>query len=200
MTELVLLAAAVLVAPGARTARLRLAEMSGRPSRRLSGKQLITAKRWRRSRTPAPDPLQLAMSWDLLGACLRAGLPVPAAVRVVADRVPGDGGKALRTTADLLALGADAEDAWAPAASVPATAPLARGARRTARSGTELATVAAALADEVRTSATDTAEARAQRAGVLIAGPLGLCFLPAFVCLGVVPVVAGLAGRLGLSG
>ncbi len=26
---------------------------------------------------------------------------------------------------------------------------------------------------------------------VLIAGPLGLCFLPAFVCLGIVPVVAG---------
>ncbi|HTY29142.1 MAG TPA: type II secretion system F family protein, partial [Mycobacterium sp.] len=26
-----------------------------------------------------------------------------------------------------------------------------------------------------------------------IAGPLGLCFLPAFVCLGIVPVVAGLA-------
>jgi hypothetical protein len=33
----------------------------------------------------------------------------------------------------------------------------------------------------------------------LIAGPLGLCFLPAFVCLGVVPVIAGLAGSLGLS-
>ena len=29
---------------------------------------------------------------------------------------------------------------------------------------------------------------------MLIAGPLGLCFLPAFVCLGIVPVVAGLAG------
>ncbi len=34
------------------------------------------------------------------------------------------------------------------------------------------------------------------RAGVLIAGPLGLCFLPAFVLLGVVPVVAGLAGEV----
>ncbi len=36
----------------------------------------------------------------------------------------------------------------------------------------------------------------AERAGVLIAGPLGLCFLPAFLCLGIVPVVLGLAGRL----
>jgi hypothetical protein len=31
---------------------------------------------------------------------------------------------------------------------------------------------------------------------VLISGPLGLCFLPAFVCLGIVPVIAGLAGRV----
>ncbi|MGZ4553670.1 MAG: type II secretion system F family protein, partial [Mycobacteriaceae bacterium] len=28
------------------------------------------------------------------------------------------------------------------------------------------------------------------------AGPLGLCFLPAFMCLGVAPVVLGLAGPL----
>ena len=33
----------------------------------------------------------------------------------------------------------------------------------------------------------------AGRASVLIAGPLGLCYLPAFLCLGIVPVVAGLA-------
>ncbi len=42
--------------------------------------------------------------------------------------------------------------------------------------------------------------AAAERAGVLIAGPLGLCFLPAFVCLGIVPVVAGLAGDVLRSG
>ena len=34
----------------------------------------------------------------------------------------------------------------------------------------------------------------------LIAGPLGLCFLPAFVCLGIIPVVAGLAGDVLQSG
>jgi hypothetical protein len=33
-----------------------------------------------------------------------------------------------------------------------------------------------------------------RRAGVLAAAPLGLCFLPAFVLVGVVPVVTGLAG------
>ena len=38
------------------------------------------------------------------------------------------------------------------------------------------------------------AGAAAQRASVLIAGPLGLCYLPTFLWLGIVPVVAGLAG------
>jgi len=38
------------------------------------------------------------------------------------------------------------------------------------------------------------AGAAAQRASVLIVGPLGLSHLPTFLCLGIVPVVAGLAG------
>jgi Flp pilus assembly protein TadB len=158
------------------------------------------ARRLLREPKPAVDPLRLAAGWDLLAACLRAGLPVPTAVRAIADRIPGDGGAALRATADLLTLGADPAEAWRPVANVPQTAALARSARRTARSGTELAAVALALATEVRVSANDVSEARAQRAGVLIAGPLGLCFLPAFMFLGIAPVIAGLAGRLGLTG
>ncbi len=142
------------------------------------------------------DPLMLASSWDLLAACLRGGLPVPSAVAAIAAEVPGDAGPALRHTAELIALGADPVEAWAPALAHPDTARLARGARRTARSGAALAGVAENLASEVRAAADDLAEARAQRAAVAVTGPLGLCFLPAFICLGVVPVVIGLATRL----
>jgi pilus assembly protein TadC len=56
------------------------------------------------------------------------------------------------------------------------------------------------LADRSRHSAADSATAAAERASVLIAAPLGLCYLPAFVCLGIVPVVAGLAGDVLGSG
>lgn len=146
----------------------------------------------------ADDQLGLAASWDLLAACLRAGLPVPTAVLAVADQLPRETRDVLRATADLLALGAGPVAAWEPALDHPATAELARGARRTARSGTALAGVAAGLAATIRQTAGDAAEARAQRAGVLITGPLGLCFLPAFVCLGIVPVVAGLAAQLSI--
>jgi pilus assembly protein TadC len=142
------------------------------------------------------DPLLLASGWDLLAACLRGGLAVPDAVRAIAGGVPGETANTLRRTAELIALGADPVTAWAPALRHPATAELARGARRTARSGAALAGVAEALAADVRANAGELAEARAQRAAVAVTGPLGLCFLPAFLCLGVVPVVIGLATRL----
>ncbi|OLF15844.1 type II secretion system F family protein [Actinophytocola xanthii] len=151
-----------------------------------------------RTRDPTPDPLTLAAAWDLLAACLRAGLPVATAVAAVVGGLPPEVAQALRATADRLAMGADPVDAWAPALACPPTAPLARAARHTARSGAALADVVATLATTVRDGAGDTAEARAQRASVVIAAPLGLCFLPAFVCLGIAPVIAGLADHLSL--
>jgi hypothetical protein len=39
-------------------------------------------------------------------------------------------------------------------------------------------------------------EAAVRRAGVWVLAPLGLCFLPAFVCLGVAPLVLGIAGTV----
>ncbi len=77
---------------------------------------------------------------------------------------------------------------------------LLRLARRSASSGAALAQGVSELADQSRHEAADAASAAAERASVLIAGPLGLCYLPAFVCLGIVPVVAGLAGDVLGSG
>ncbi|MGX7825744.1 type II secretion system F family protein [Actinokineospora sp. 24-640] len=150
----------------------------------------------RRERAPTGGGLATAAGFDLLAACLAAGMPVPTAVRAAADHFPPHITTALRDTADLLALGADAGAAWAPALACADTAALARGARRSARSGTALAELSRGLAVRVRDQAVDAAEARAQRAAVLITGPLGLCFLPAFLCLGVAPVVVGLATNL----
>ena len=52
----------------------------------------------------------------------------------------------------------------------------------------------AALADDLRADRAVAAEAAAQRAGVLIVLPLGLCFLPAFLLAGLVPVVVAVLG------
>ncbi|MBB5153989.1 type II secretion system F family protein [Saccharopolyspora phatthalungensis] len=159
----------------------------------------FAARRWsalagrRRDRT---DPLVLAAGWDLLAAGMRAGLPVPVIVRAVADELTGAARRTLREVADHLALGSDAVTGWEPALRNPDTAELARAARRTARTGSALADVAADIAIQARAVVAEQAQARAQRATVWISVPLGLCFLPAFLCLGVLPVVVGMVHRI----
>lgn len=169
-----LLAIAVIVAPMPRRAIDRLRPREHDPPRN--------------EERPA-GPFERAAAWDLLAACLKAGLPVPTAIEAVAM-------KELSRVADLLRLGADPVTAWASALERPETAALARAARRTARSGAALARQAVELAGRTRAEATDEAEAKAQKAAVAVAAPLALCFLPAFLCLGVVPVVLGLADRI----
>ncbi|WP_067718614.1 type II secretion system F family protein [Nocardia yamanashiensis] len=152
-----------------------------------------------RSARPAHDPLAGAGALDLFAACLRSGLPAATAAAAVAPAAPEPLRSVLRRAADLLSLGADPVAAWEQAAAGRAdetAAALARMARRSARSGAGLAAAVTELAERKRAEAEDAAAARAERAGVLVAGPLGLCFLPAFVCLGIVPVVIGLAGRV----
>lgn len=182
---------------------LACAVVVGGPSGVLAG--LVTAAcvypaarralRTRREDRPA-DPLELAGAWNLLAACLRAGMSMPVALRAVAEGMSAPAGPALRNTAELIALGADPEQAWQPAMNCDATVRLARAARRSGHSGAALAESLTELAEAVRAGARERSEARAQRAGVLIAGPLGLCFLPAFLAIGVVPVVIGLAQGL----
>jgi pilus assembly protein TadC len=140
--------------------------------------------------------LELAAAWELLAACLQAGLPMAVALRAVAARLAAPAGLALRRTAELLVLGASPTQAWQPALECPATARLARSAQRSGRGGGALADFLIRLAGQLRADAQEQSEARAQRAGVLIAAPLGLCFLPAFLAIGVAPVLIGLAGGL----
>lgn len=153
-------------------------------------------------RAPGHDELATAGALDLLGACLRSGMAVSSAAAAVAASAPAELAAVLRRAADLLALGAEPGQAWGrPGAAVDEhSAAFLRMARRSADSGTALAQRTEELAAQLRAEAADRATARAERASVLIAGPLGLCFLPAFVCLGVAPVVAGLAGDVLQSG
>ncbi|OBH24267.1 hypothetical protein A5692_05325 [Mycobacterium sp. E342] len=152
------------------------------------------------------DPLAVASCFDVLAVCLGAGMAVATAASAAASCAPPELARVLRRAADLLALGADPVAAWTVTAGPradPADAQveaLLRLARRSAASGAALAEGVAELADQSRHNAAHAATATAERAGVLIAGPLGLCFLPAFVCLGIVPVVAGLASRVLQSG
>lgn len=138
--------------------------------------------------------LDTAWTLDLLAGCLRAGLPTASALAAVAQTV--DEGTAEPLMATSARLGLWAPDPWEPMAATVQFAEAAALARRSGSSGAPLAQGFADLAERARADVADQAEATAQRAGVLISAPLGLCFLPAFVFLGLVPVIVGLAGPM----
>jgi pilus assembly protein TadC len=187
----VLLALAVVV--GGRAGHLRL---------RAVAAASVGSRRARLEKVGDGDPLAAASAFDVLAACLSAGMAVSEAAGATAMSAPPGLAVVLRRAADMLVLGADPVTAWSnPGAPLDRHAEaLLRLARRSAESGTALAAGVAELAAQSRADATDVARATAERAGVLIAVPLGACYLPAFLCLGIVPVVAGLAGDLLGSG
>lgn len=146
--------------------------------------------------TRRTDPLLLAAGWDLLAAGMRAGLPIAVIVRTVAEGFTGPAAKKLHEVAALHDWGADPASAWEPALNHPDTAELARAARRSVRVGSGIADMATDLATDARLRTRELVQARAERAAVWISAPLALCFLPGFLCLGVLPVIVGMVQQL----
>ena len=135
---------------------------------------------------------------DLLAACLGAGLPVADAAAVVGSAVRGPLGAAVGRAGAALQAGADPQRVWAAAGAPlgPGWSRLVAALERGSASGAPLAGLLRAVADDERDRTRWAAEAAAQRAGVRAIGPLVACYLPAFVLVGVVPVVAGIAGQV----
>ena len=127
---------------------------------------------------------------DLVAACLASGASLDASLVSAARAVGAPTSEIVRAAVDAMRLGADVERAWSDAAGHPALAALARAMVRGIDSGAPLAEVLPRLADRARAVRRATVEARVRSAGVRLTAPLGLAFLPAFVLLGVVPVVA----------
>jgi pilus assembly protein TadC len=148
----------------------------------------------RRAREQRLTGLPLVL--DLLAVCLRAGMPLVGALDAVAEVHGGPFRRDLATVAGLLRLGSPPEAAWAALADDPDLVPVARAAERSAESGSKLAGAFERLAAERRAELAAAGEAAARKAGVVAMAPLGLCFLPAFVCLGLVPIVLSLAGTV----
>jgi Flp pilus assembly protein TadB len=134
----------------------------------------------------------------LLADALRSGQPPPDALGVVAAALPGPAATRLAEVVPRLRLGVDPLQVWADLAADPALGPLGRALARAHRTGAPVVPAGERLADELSRSARAEVEDRARSVGVRAAVPLGLCLLPAFVLVGIVPVVAGLLTSLGL--
>ncbi|WP_332757507.1 type II secretion system F family protein [Streptomyces sp. MT206] len=160
------------------------------------------AWRWlSRARPPAGvDPKeaerQLPFAADLLAACLVAGAGPVEAAEVVGESLGGPVGERLALAGAELRLGGEPGAAWGRLAEIPGARGLAECLERAARTGAPSAEPVSRMAAALREDRTRQAGARAQRAAVLVTAPVGLCFLPAFLAVGVAPVVIGMASGL----
>jgi pilus assembly protein TadC len=149
------------------------------------------------ARTPAPTDTAsraaLPLTCDLIAAGMRSGAAVPTALAATARTAPAGLGRELNRVAALLSLGTSAGEAWSALARDPVLGSVAVVAARSADSGIRLADALSRCARSERAELHAASVARAESVGVMALLPLGLCFLPAFICLGVVPVVAGIA-------
>jgi Flp pilus assembly protein TadB len=144
----------------------------------------------RAERREADTPLAA----DLLAAALLSGATPDVALLVVGEALSESIGPELVQVARAFGSGASADEAWAVAPTD--LDGLAEVFRRSAASGTPAAPALVTFADQCRSVRRTRLRERAGRVGVRSAMPLSICFLPAFLLLGVVPVVAGLVRTL----
>jgi pilus assembly protein TadC len=175
--------------------------IGGRAGLVAAGVIAVVAERLLRRAVPDEDGAtraallrDLPAACDLIAVCLAAGVPVPGALAAVGEAAPGPLGGQLRRVAALYRLGAEARRAWD---DVPRElAGLGRAVIRAGESGAAVVPALRTLAADSRAAQRLAAEAAVRRAGIWVLAPLGLCFLPAFLCLGVVPLVLGIAGEV----
>ena len=132
----------------------------------------------------------------LLSAALRSGAAPGPAAHTVAVALPGPAADRLALVSSQLELGADPAAAWLALRDEPALSPLGRCLARAQETGAPVTAAVDRLAEELARSARAEVEDRARAVGVKAAVPLGLCLLPAFILIGIVPLVAGLMSNL----
>ncbi len=135
---------------------------------------------------------------DLLAACLGAGAAPGPALETVSRALGGPVGEEFLAIHHRLAVGVDPHEVWRTVAGHAQLAPLGRALGRAGETGAAVGPAARRLGDELRAQARAEVEARARTVEVKAAAPLGLCLLPAFVVLGVVPMVASVFGAMRL--
>lgn len=142
----------------------------------------------------APDGLRdTAMMLELVAAMLDAGSGIGRALDLVSASASARYRDALRPVVAALAIGADWETAWrSSAVRVPEVLELRDALGFAALTGAPSSAILYAQAARLRRERFRAAEKRAASLGVKLVVPLGLCSLPAFICLGVVPVLLAL--------
>ena len=137
-------------------------------------------------------PVDTALVLELLAAQLRAGLAPLAALGTLAEALNS---RPLHAVCQRLQMGSGWGSAWSGSAAgafgelQDALAPAYTG-------GAPSTALLLSLADAHRLSERRAAERAAGKLSVALVVPLGLCSLPAFICLGIVPILISLLPTL----
>ena len=134
----------------------------------------------------------------LFAAALRAGASPADAIDQVCRALPGPAADRLAGVAARLSLGLDPGQVWSSLADDPGLVGLGRTLARAHATGAPVVAAVERLADDLARSGRAESEERARAVGVQAAVPLGLCLLPAFVLIGIVPLVVALLTSLEL--
>lgn len=146
-----------------------------------------------------PDPAhqrllrELPPTLELIAACVEAGSPPAGAIDVVAAVSAPTTRSYLTRISSQLRMGVPAVEAWQAEVNHPVWGGVARDLVRTARSGTAVESALRVHAEEARRRSHEQATKAARAVGVKSVMPLMICFLPAFIAVGIVPIIAGLA-------
>ena len=146
-----------------------------------------------RATRPAVVPLPVVL--DLLAAASESGAPVPRCLASVGTAVGGGWGLDLAEAGAEIGWGASWAEAWAGRDA--ALAPVATALRPAWEDGSSPVAAARAAARAVRRGQQTEALVAAERLGVRLLLPLTLCHLPAFVLLGIIPVLVSFVGQGG---
>lgn len=159
--------------------------LEGGTSSAGSGKLLSTQ--------PEPGLRDPAMMLELVAAMLDAGSGIGRSLELVAAAASPDFQRSLRPVIAALAIGADWESSWRGSEDHSAEILALRDALGfAALTGAPSSAILYAQAARMRRERFRSAEKRAASLSVRLVVPLGLCSLPAFICLGVVPVLLAL--------
>lgn len=146
------------------------------------GLQLVGV-RWTRALTArvAQRDHVAGLEYELMWIALAGGAPPQTARRHLANALSRTG------------------PGWVTLAALLDEAPLARAVAAGSSQGVAVSTLLLDRASQVRATARGEMEAAVERLGVHILLPLACCVLPAFIALGVVPVVLSLFGDVFLA-
>ncbi|MCW2132319.1 Type II secretion system (T2SS), protein F [Arthrobacter sp. VKM Ac-2550] len=137
----------------------------------------------------APDT---ALMLDLLGAMIQSGTSLPAAVATLAQVAEPGSRERLDKVASALQLGTEWHTAWGLVGRDTRLDEIQEALRFGAATGAPSAAILYAQADQLRRRRRQEAERRAATLGTRLVLPLGLCALPSFISLGIVPVLISL--------